>query len=54
MCPRKAGFPTQGLAEKAAKKARLRTNDIIQPYYCTDCVTWHIGHRPLRALRGER
>lgn len=49
ICERKSRYASQGLALKAAQRQSRNTGDVIQPYLCTDCGGWHIGHPRLKA-----
>lgn len=51
-CDGKAQYPSRILAERAVKRSRRATGDLISPYWCERHQCWHQGHSPLaRGLR---
>jgi hypothetical protein len=53
-CERKQRYASHGLAQKSATRQSRESGDVIQPYSCTDCGGWHIGHPRLGPDRGAR
>jgi hypothetical protein len=53
-CERKTRYATEGLAQKSAIKRSRETGDVIQPYLCSQCGGWHIGHPRLSAPRSSK
>lgn len=43
-CYRKTRYPNSGIAEAAARRASLKTGELIIAYKCIDCRRFHIGH----------
>ena len=43
-CEGKHAFTRVDVADREARRASLRTGELIISYKCCDCGKWHIGH----------
>jgi hypothetical protein len=49
-CARKRGFRNPNIADELARRASLKTGELIISYQCYDCGKWHIGHADLSQI----
>lgn len=48
---RKTTWPGKGEARNACSAILRASKEKMHPFYCPDCVGWHIGHGTKRAKR---
>jgi hypothetical protein len=49
-CARKRGFRDPNIADELARRASLKTGELIISSECYDCGKWHIGHADLSQI----
>lgn len=52
-CGEKVRYETEREALDRAYVIRLQTGERLAPYECPFCRTWHLGHSPEVAGRGD-